>query len=171
MSFHSQHGRGKDTRQVMLPLKVLCPVMAQITCTYIPLVKASSWSHPTLQNKEVSSIIWPKRGGIRIPVNRPNNNHNPSAALFLYRAVCPSLPASLKMPACFKAYGKFTWKRLQTDIRQDFLMPSVRYQQGFRSIFSGFFRSRTQAYSNPCLQENTRVECELSVWVFPCWDL
>lgn len=125
MSFHSKHGKGEETWQIMLSPEGLFPVMAHIN--YSLWAKASSWLHLSLGNKKVTFIICPKMSGIRIAVNSPNYNNNHNAFLFPYCwAMCLSLPASLKILACsfwdFIAYGKFTWKGLQIDIRQNFLI-------------------------------------------------
>lgn len=37
----------------------------------------------------------------------------------------------------------------------------------FTVSFSGIFRGRTQTYANPFLQENTRVEHKLGLYVLP----
>lgn len=151
-------------------LKVFCPEMAHITPTHIPLAKASLWSHPSLDNKEMISAIYPKRSGVRIPTNSPTNNHNPIAGLFLWRAICLSLPARLRMPACsYLRHCSLRQVHLE-ETADGYDRTSLSYvscyQQGLYSIFSGFSGIEHRSVTTLVFRK-IAVEHKLSVWEFP----
>lgn len=144
--------------------------MAHITSSCIIEAKASAWSHPSLGNKEVTSTMYPKRSGIRIEVNNPNDKPQPCLLLFI--PYCGTIyPASLKIPACSYLRLYSLWQvhleEMYVDIRLNFLILCISLSTGLSQyLFPGFFRNRTPTYNNLCLQENTKVECELSGQIF-----